>query len=61
MKPNWAQYIKPDNSIGQIIVSDVTNIRKQTDILGPVVRKVDNAIHCINLYPVDNAILPKSN
>ena len=23
---------------------------------GPVVRKVDNAIHWINLYPVDNAI-----
>ena len=22
----------------------------------PVVRKVDNSIHCINLYPVDNAI-----
>ena len=25
-------------------------------IQGPVVRKVDNAIHWINLYPVDNAI-----
>ena len=24
--------------------------------LGPVVGKVDNAIHWINLYPVDNAI-----
>ena len=24
--------------------------------LGPVVRKVDNAIHRINLYPLDNAI-----
>ena len=24
--------------------------------LGPVVRKVDNGIHRINLYPVDNAI-----
>ena len=24
--------------------------------LGPVVQKVDNAIHWINLYPVDNAI-----
>ena len=26
------------------------------NLLGPVVRKVDNAIHRINLYPVDNAI-----
>ena len=24
--------------------------------LGPVVRKVDNSIHWINLYPGDNAI-----
>ena len=26
------------------------------EVVGPVVRKVDNAIHRINLYPVDNAI-----
>ena len=25
-------------------------------VQGPVVRKVDNAIHWINLYPVDNTI-----
>ena len=36
--------------------NDLTYTIIRFDILGPVVRKLDNAIHWINLYPVDNAI-----
>ena len=32
------------------------NLSKVKILLGPVVQKVDNVIHWINLYPVDNAI-----
>ena len=32
------------------------NLSRVKILLAPVVRKVDNVIHWINLYPVDNAI-----
>ena len=31
-------------------------VESQINVLGPVVKKVDNAIRRINLYPVDSAI-----
>ena len=32
------------------------NLSRVKILLAPVVQKVDNAIHWINLYPVDNAV-----
>lgn len=26
-------------------------------VVAPIIKRVDNAIHCINIYPADNAIV----
>ena len=37
-------------------IKQCLRIRRLNLLHGPVVQKVDNAIHWINLYPMDNAI-----
>ena len=55
MRPNDSEPLRARGIIVKYYKEYTDHVRLLT-VQGPVVRKVDNAIHWINLYPVDNAI-----